>query len=91
LVACQPVFWSLPTRYLGGTGAASGIAFIVSIGNLGGFVSPQIKAYADGVTGNTNAGFLVVAILCFVSVLLLCTLRRQPAAIPVVAEAEAAE
>jgi MFS family permease len=87
LVACQPVFWSLPTRYLGGTGAASGIAFIVSIGNLGGFVSPQIKAYVDGVTGNTNAGFLVVAILCFVSVLLLCTLRRQPVAVPVVAEA----
>lgn len=80
LVACQPVFWSLPTRYLGGTGAASGIAFIVSIGNLGGFVSPQIKAYADAVSGNTNTGFLVVAILCFVSVLLLCTLPHQAAA-----------
>ena len=91
LVACQPVFWSLPTRYLGGTGAASGIAFIVSIGNLGGFVSPQIKAYVDGLTGNTNAGFLVVAILCFVSVLLLCTLRRQPTVVPIGAEAEAAE
>lgn len=93
LVACQPVFWSLPTRYLGGTGAASGIAFIVSIGNLGGFVSPQIKAYADDVTGNTNAGFLVVAILCFVSVLLLCTLRRQSVAAistlgPITAKAE---
>lgn len=78
LVACQPVFWSLPTRYLGGTGAASGIAFIVSIGNLGGFVSPQIKAYVDGLAGNTNTGFQVVAVLCFVSVLLLMSLRNQP-------------
>jgi len=77
LVACQPVFWSLPTRYLGGTAAASGIAFIGSFGNLGGFVSPQIKAYADGVTGNTNAGFLVVAAFCFLSVLLLLLLRNQ--------------
>ncbi|PKU25029.1 MFS transporter [Telmatospirillum siberiense] len=88
LVACQPVFWSLPTRYLGGTGAASGIAFIVSIGNLGGFVSPQIKAYADTLSGNTNTGFLVVAILCFVSVLLMCTLPHQPAAKPVAVGSE---
>lgn len=76
LTASQPVFWSLPTRYLGGTGAASGIAFIVSIGNLGAFVSPQIKAYADTVLHNPNAGFLVVACLCFASVLLLAGLRH---------------
>lgn len=81
LVACQPVFWSLPTRYLGGKGAASGIAFIGSIGNLGGFVSPQIKAYVDGVSGNPNIGFLAIAVLCFVSVLLLSLLGNdhQPA------------
>lgn len=77
LVACQPVFWSLPTSYLTGTAAASGIAFIVSIGNLGGFVSPQIKAFAEATSGNKDAGFMVVAALCFVSVLLLMTLRRQ--------------
>ena len=75
LVACQPVFWCLPTRYLGGTGAASGIAFIVSIGNLGGFVSPQIKAFADTVSHDSRTGFVVVAALCFVSVLLLRALR----------------
>ncbi|MDR3439220.1 MFS transporter [Telmatospirillum sp.] len=91
LVACQPVFWSLPTRYLGGTGAASGIAFIVAIGNLGGFVSPQIKAYADNLAGNTNTGFLVVAILCFMSVLLLCTLRSQPTVPPLAPDAKPAE
>lgn len=78
LVASQPVFWSLPTRHLGGTSAATGIAFIISIGNLGGFVSPQIKAYADAVTGNSSTGFQVVAALCFVSVLLLLMLKRTP-------------
>ncbi|MTJ82361.1 MAG: MFS transporter [Telmatospirillum sp.] len=82
LVACQPVFWSLPTRYLGGTAAASGIAFIVSIGNLGGFVSPQIKAFADANLGNTNAGFLVVAALCFVSVILLCLMKGTASPAP---------
>jgi predicted MFS family arabinose efflux permease len=91
LVACQPVFWSLPTRYLGGTGAAAGIAFIGSIGNLGGFVSPQIQAYADKMSGNSSIGFLVVAVLCFVSVLLLSLLgnEKKPAASIAETKAEA--
>jgi MFS family permease len=75
LTASQPVFWSLPTRYLGGTGAASGIAFIVSIGNLGSFVSPQIKIIADSALHRPDAGFLVLALLCFASVLLLVGLQ----------------
>lgn len=77
LVACQPVFWALPTRYLSGTAAASGFAFITSLGNLGGFVSPQIKAYVDHNTSNPDAGFMVVAALCFVSVILLALLKRD--------------
>jgi MFS family permease len=91
LVACQPVFWSLPTRYLGGTGAAAGIAFIGSIGNLGGFVSPQIQAYADKMSGSSSIGFLVVAVLCFVSVLLLSLLgnEKKPAAAIAETKAEA--
>lgn len=71
LTASQPVFWSLPTRYLAGTGAASGIAFIVSLGNLGSFLSPQIKAYADSTLGNSNTGFYILALLCFGSIILL--------------------
>jgi ACS family tartrate transporter-like MFS transporter len=34
-------FWALPTALLGGAGAAAGIAFINSVGNLGGFVGPS--------------------------------------------------
>ncbi|MGH6862240.1 MAG: MFS transporter, partial [Phyllobacterium sp.] len=75
LIACQPVFWSLPTRYLSGTGAASGIAFIVSLGNLGSFLSPQIKAYMDAATGKGDAGFYALALLCFGSVVLLLYLK----------------
>ena len=74
LTASQPVFWSLPTRYLGGVGAASGIAFIVSLGNLGSFASPQIKAYVDAATGNGDVGFYILAACCFLAVLLLVAL-----------------
>jgi MFS family permease len=75
LTSSQPVYWSLPTRYLGGTGAASGIAFIVSIGNLGSFFSPQVMANADKVVSLPNAGFMAVAALCFLAVVLLGTLK----------------
>lgn len=81
LTSSQPVFWSLPTRYLSGTGAASGIAFIVSIGNLGAFISPQIKTYAEKLVGGTSAGFVAVAALTAVSVVIMLCLRPTPAAI----------
>lgn len=79
LTASQPVFWSLPTRYLGGIGAASGIAFIVSIGNLGAFFAPQIKNWADVTIGNHDAGFYTLAILCATAIIvLICLKTRQP-------------
>ena len=36
------VFWALPTAILSGTAAAAGIAWINSVGNLGGWVSPYV-------------------------------------------------
>ncbi|GGA99606.1 MFS transporter [Brucella endophytica] len=84
LTASQPVYWSLPTRYLGGLGAASGIAFIVSIGNLGAFFAPQIKNWADVAAGNHDAGFYTLAALCGLAILVLAGLRapspQEPAA-----------
>jgi sugar phosphate permease len=35
-------FWSLPTSILSGTAAAAGIAWINSVGNLAGYVSPMV-------------------------------------------------
>ncbi|MGH7224110.1 MAG: MFS transporter, partial [Gemmataceae bacterium] len=37
-------FWALPTSFLSGAAAAGGIAFINAVGNLGGFVGPNIIA-----------------------------------------------
>lgn len=34
-LAMQPLYWTFPSSYLGGAAAASGIALINSIGNLG--------------------------------------------------------
>ncbi|MFM7838814.1 MAG: MFS transporter, partial [Chitinophagaceae bacterium] len=35
-------FWSLPTAILSGSAAAAGIAWINSVGNLGGYISPEL-------------------------------------------------
>lgn len=42
LMSAVSTFWSLPTTILSGTAAAAGIAFINSIGGLGGFISPEM-------------------------------------------------
>jgi sugar phosphate permease len=42
IISSQPIFWTFPTAYFGGVGAAAGIATINALGNLGGFVAPSI-------------------------------------------------
>jgi D-galactonate transporter len=41
-IAC---FWALPTAILSGTAAAAGIAWINSVGNLAGYLSPEMVAW----------------------------------------------
>lgn len=45
LMSAVSTFWSLPSMVLSGTAAAAGIAFINSVGNLGGFISPEMFAW----------------------------------------------
>ena len=56
-----PLFWSLPTAFLGGVGAAAGIAAINSVGNLAGFASPYLVGWLKDLTTSTDAGMYVVA------------------------------
>ena len=57
-LACQPIFWTMPSRILTGIGAASGIAFINSMGNLGGFVAPNLRVWAELIFNDPNACLL---------------------------------
>ena len=53
-------FWALGTSFLSGTAAAGGIAFINSVGNLGGFVGPTLVGVIRDRTGsNTSALFVL--------------------------------
>ncbi len=54
-------FWAMPTSLLSGTAAAAGIAFINSVGNLGGFVGPYAIGLVRTSTGQFKGGLLLVS------------------------------
>ncbi|WP_205956902.1 MFS transporter [Pantoea stewartii] len=66
ILAFQASFWALPSGFLTGSAAAGGLAMIVSIGNLGGFVGPSLIGYVR----QTSGGFMW-ALLAVSAVLLL--------------------
>ncbi|KQV18217.1 MFS transporter [Pseudomonas sp. Root329] len=74
-VTVQPLFWTLPTGYLGGVAAAGGIALIGSMGNIGGFVAPMLKANMEVWFTDPRAGMLSLSAAGLVGVYLLWTLR----------------
>ncbi len=55
-LAYLPVFWTLPTAFLGKSAAAVAIGLINSFGNLGGFAGPYLFGYLRTATGRFNAG-----------------------------------
>jgi sugar phosphate permease len=61
IMATVSCFWSLPTAALSGTAAAAGIAWINSVGNLAGYVSPFVVGHVRDSTGSMTAALLVLA------------------------------
>lgn len=79
--SAKPPLWSMPTMFLSGGAAATGIATINSIGNLGGFVGPSAIGWIKEATGSFHGGLYVVAgLLIFSAVLTLVLARSQRAA-----------
>jgi ACS family tartrate transporter-like MFS transporter len=81
--AAKPPLWSMPTLFLAGPAAASGIATINSIGNLGGFVGPAMIGWIKDQTGSFEGGLYFVGTLLLLSaimtLLLARSVNRQPA------------
>ena len=74
VVTAVPMFWALPTSFLGGTAAAAGIALVNCTGNLGGFFSPAIVGYLKTHTGTLNSGLYLIAGCMLASALLIVAL-----------------
>jgi ACS family tartrate transporter-like MFS transporter len=79
-ISCaKPPLWSMPTMFLSGAAAASGIATINSIGNLGGFAGPAVIGWIKENTGSYMGGLYFVAGLLVVSALLTLWLSHKDA------------
>lgn len=75
-MSAQPLFWVSPTNYLQGMAAAGGIATINSIGNLGGFVAPNLKTFAEQASGQPQIGMQVLALGGLAGAAVLLAMRR---------------
>jgi ACS family tartrate transporter-like MFS transporter len=60
-------FWSMPPMFLTGTAAAASIAWINSIGNLGGFFGPWYVGVIKDWTNSYSGGLYGLAFLCVIS------------------------
>jgi len=72
-----PVFWTLPTAFLGGAAAAGGIALINSIGNLAGFVAPFVVGSIKDATGGFTGGLLCVSAASLVAAMIVLVLDHD--------------
>jgi len=77
VITALPMFWALPTSFLGGTGAAAGIALINSTGNLAGFVSPALVGWLKTLTHSLDSSLFLIAGSLLASACLILT--RLPA------------
>ena len=78
-VSFQATFWAVPASFLTGRAAAIGIAFVVSVGNLGGLAGPYLIGRVKEITNSYSIGLLVLAaFLCVGSAVMLHL--RDPAA-----------
>jgi ACS family tartrate transporter-like MFS transporter len=76
-LALQGPFWVLPSTWLGGAAAASGIAFINAIGTGGGgFFGPYVLGLMREATGGFAAGMAVLAVAPALSAVVVLLLGR---------------
>ncbi len=70
-------FWALPSEFLTGFSAASGIALITSVANLGGFAGPYAVGLISRRTGSLYGGLALAGVSYLLSATLALLLPRK--------------
>jgi MFS transporter, ACS family, tartrate transporter len=78
-------FWAMPPLLLTGIAAATGIAWINSIGNLGGFVGPSVVGWARQVSGSFAGGLYALAAFAAMSAIVAALWLNFPRRVAVAA------
>jgi MFS family permease len=76
VMCAQSTFWALPTAILSGSAAAVGIAWINSVGNLAGYVSPFVIGEILDATGSMTLALLVVSASCLMAGLVVLLVAK---------------
>lgn len=76
-ISCAPLFWSLPCSFLAGAGAAAGIAWINSVGNLAGYLGPFLVGYLKDATQSNVAGMIMLAGALLIAALAVLTVPAK--------------
>jgi D-galactonate transporter len=80
IMSAFAVFWALPTALLSGAAAAAGIAWINSVGNLGGYASPYVVGtIRDRMHSMTPALALLSAVALVAALVGLLVTRKRGA------------
>jgi MFS family permease len=77
IAAAYTTFWALPSMFITGTAASAGIAWINSVGNLGGYVSPALVGKIRDATHSMTPALLMLSSACVISVLLTILFFRK--------------
>jgi len=76
-------FWAMPSEFLTGFSAASGIALINSAGNLGGFFGPSLVGFITQKTGTLYGGLAFAGVsLLMAATLVLLLPKIAPVRVP---------
>jgi MFS transporter, ACS family, tartrate transporter len=89
LYGTKGAFWSMPPMILTGAAAATGIAWINSIGNLGGFIGPSAVGWAKQLTGSFSSGLYVLAGFALMSALVSALWLNVPRRVAIAEPARA--
>jgi MFS family permease len=76
ILAAQPLFWTFPTGYLADRAAAGGIA-LITMGNLGGFIGPTLKDWAERHFNSPSAGLYLLAGIAVLNAGLIALTKTQ--------------
>lgn len=66
VVGSMPLFWPIPSAFLTGTAAAAGIGIVNSVGNLGGYVGPNVPIWVKGLSSDPSAAMYAIALLLLI-------------------------
>jgi MFS family permease len=61
VIGSMPLFWPLPSAFLTGTAAAAGIGWVNSVGNLGGYIGPNVPVWAKAISPDKSAALYIIA------------------------------